>query len=169
MQQKFSWKIWMKEPWKKERKWRDLLWTKLLFCFLVLKIREVFLSVLFWYAWCWSYLWLVVLIKELFANKIQGYLTIISLDYLRDAYCRVGYNHFLSNKPEKNNCFIKISRINKFSMLILWGFSKRFLWAVLYVLLASFLTRTFHVKVSRCTNWKLVPGDSNKMVEIWFP
>ena len=95
--------------------------------------------------------------------------SIWSLDYLRDAYRRVGYNHFLSNKPEKNNCFIKISRINKFSMLILWGFSKRFLWAELYVLLASFLTRTFHVKVSRCTNWKLVPGDSNKMLEIWFP
>ena len=61
-----------------------------------------------------------------FVNNI--YLTIILrgrtvcdvIDNQRNAQRRVGYNHFISSKPENNNCFLKICRISNSSMLILF-------------------------------------------------
>ena len=42
------------------------------------------------------------------------------IDNQRGAQRRVGYNHFISSKPEYNNCFLKNCSISNSSMLILF-------------------------------------------------
>ena len=53
-------------------------------------------------------------------NILQGHARNEVTDNQGITYRWVGHNHFISSKPELNNCFIKNSRINNSSMLILF-------------------------------------------------